>query len=81
MTFTPQPLTMLRALALGVLIAGVLLAALLWPVATRSLSALTGWLVFALWLGAGATLSVIVRLIERTSFYASSRLSRAVLFK
>lgn len=81
MNFAPPPLTLLRALALGVLLAGVLLAALLWPAATRSPTALTGWLVFALWLGAGAALSIIVKLVEKTSFYAESQLSRAVLFK
>ena len=80
MSVAHRPLTLLRALALGLLIAGALLAVILWP-APQDPSPKTGWLILALWLGVGAALGIIVALIEKTRFYARSELSRPVLFK
>ena len=80
MSVTRRPLTMLRALALGLLIAGALLAVILCPT-PQDPAPKTGWLIFALWLGVGTALSIIVALIEKTRFYARSGLSRPVLFK
>ena len=81
MNVNNSPLTLLRALAVGVLVISALLTVLLWPWIVSRVDAPPGALILVLWLGAAVALLGLVMAVEKASFYARSRLSKPVLFK